>query len=412
MNISLPLPLPLPLLLFLFFCFSFTVALCTVPVSSAYLPVRRSYHRTSVPSSAVVPLSYHDEQAADSDDKRTIAKRLLRNAASHRRNSLRDVLSHTSRSYASGFYRRLPSSRPQSISAHPHVQPHAHPRADPTSASTNASVKKLHAAADHMFTNRQNSTRRKYQRPPISLHVNIDNTHQQRQQRQKKQRQQRQQRQEQRSNNNSYTSAAEQRLLLRSVAALKTNSAATATAALRTVEELCHSIHNGQALERQTDGFQPILNALNSRHRRVRASAAWAVATCSQNNRPVQKALLDAGAVTTLARLAVEDVLNVRARALFALNALVGMEEARIAFEKLPYATQVVMAGLKDTRDYRATRRALNLAELLVRKNLDAWKTQLEAWDVPLIIENLLRHHPNIDVRESAARIITALDGN
>lgn len=143
----------------------------------------------------------------------------------------------------------------------------------------------------------------------------------------------------------------------------------------------------------------------------MRAAAAWAVATCCQNNPPVQRAALQAGAVPTLARLAWRDVLTVRARALFALNAVLGMEEARLAFESLPFATQVVTAALHDGRDFRATRRALNLVELLVRRNLDAWKTQLEAWDVPSLVERLMREHSDIDVRESAARIIAALDG-
>lgn len=199
-------------------------------------------------------------------------------------------------------------------------------------------------------------------------------------------------------------------LLRRSIAALNTTSASEVTAALRVLQELCHSIHNGRALE-TSGGIERVLDVLASRHRRVRATALWAVATCCQNNPPVQKAALRNGAVQTLATIAWKDVLTVRARALFALNALLGMEEARETFEKLPYATHVVIAALMDGRDFRATRRALNLIELLVGRNLDAWKTQLEAWDVPVIIERLMREHTDVDVRESAARIIAALDG-
>lgn len=199
-------------------------------------------------------------------------------------------------------------------------------------------------------------------------------------------------------------------LLRQSIAALNTTSASEATAALRVLQELCHSIHNGRALE-MSGGIERVLDVLASRHRRVRATALWAVATCCQNNPPVQKAALRNGAVQTLATIAWKDVLTVRARALFALNALLGMEEARETFENLPYATHVVIAALKDGRDFRATRRALNLIELLVGRNLDAWKTQLEAWDIPAIIERLMREHTDVDVRESAARIIAALDG-
>lgn len=199
-------------------------------------------------------------------------------------------------------------------------------------------------------------------------------------------------------------------LLRRSLKALNTTIVRDVTAALRVLQELCHSIHNGRAIE-TSGGIDSILEALSSRSRKVRATALWAVATCCQNNPPVQRAALERGAVKTLANLAWKDVLKVRARALFALNALLGMEEARDAFEKLPYATHVVTAALTDVRDFRATRRALNLIELLVGRNLDAWKTQLEAWDIPPIIENLMRNHSDVDVRESAARIIAALDG-
>lgn len=126
----------------------------------------------------------------------------------------------------------------------------------------------------------------------------------------------------------------------------------------------------------------------------------------------MQTAALALQAVPTLADLAVHDTgEGVRARALFALKALVELEDARVAFEELPFAVEVVRMGLVDDGDVRATRRALNLAELLVQRNLDAWKTQLEAWDVPLLVERLMRSHPDSDVRESAARTIATLDG-
>lgn len=181
--------------------------------------------------------------------------------------------------------------------------------------------------------------------------------------------------------------------------------------ALQVVEELCHSIDNGRDLQ-VSGGLAPLLGALDSRHDAVRASAAWALATCCQNNPPVQNASLALGAVPRLARLAVRDgSAAVRSKALFALNALLELESARVAFEELPFAVHVVRKALLDPSDHRATRRALNLTELLVQKNLDAWKTQLEAWDVPVLIERIMRSHPDNDVRESAARTIAALDG-
>lgn len=181
--------------------------------------------------------------------------------------------------------------------------------------------------------------------------------------------------------------------------------------ALLMLEELCHSIDNGRDLQ-ISGGIKSVLNVLHSRHENVRASAAWALATCCQNNPSVQNASLALGSVPTLSRLAAYDQSStVRAKALFALNAMLELEEARTTFEELPYAIDVLRNALADSSDYRAIRRALNLAELLVQRNLDAWKTQLEAYDIPVIIELLMRSHPDIDVRESAARTIAALDG-
>lgn len=181
--------------------------------------------------------------------------------------------------------------------------------------------------------------------------------------------------------------------------------------ALLMLEELCHSIDNGRDLQ-ISGGISPLLGAMKSRHDKVRASAAWALATCCQNNPAVQNASLSLEAVPMLSKLAAHDVSpNVRSKALFALNAMLELESARVAFEELPYAIDAVRNALIDTTNFRATRRALNLTELLVQKNLDAWKTQLEAWDIPVLIERLMRSHPDIDVRESAARTIAALDG-
>ncbi|CDF39833.1 unnamed protein product [Chondrus crispus] len=188
-------------------------------------------------------------------------------------------------------------------------------------------------------------------------------------------------------------------------------SASKKVRALLMLEELCHSIDNGRDLQ-VSGGIKPLLRALQSRHDKVRASAAWALATCCQNNPPVQNASLALDAVPILSNLAAHDASSgVRSRALFALNAMLELESARAAFEELPYAIDAVRNALVDTSDFRATRRALNLTELLVQKNLDSWKTQLEAWDIPILVERLMRSHPDIDVRESAARTIAALDG-
>lgn len=182
-------------------------------------------------------------------------------------------------------------------------------------------------------------------------------------------------------------------------------------AALLQLEELCHSIDNGRDLK-LSGGLKPLVKALGSSQHVIRANAAWALATCCQNNPTVQNASLQLDAVPTLARLAAnDDVPTVRARALFALNAILELEDARVVFEHLPSSIDALRRSLSDSRNVRATRRALNLAELLLTKNLDAWKTMLEAWDLPIVVERLMRQHRNLDVRESAARTIAAMDG-
>lgn len=181
--------------------------------------------------------------------------------------------------------------------------------------------------------------------------------------------------------------------------------------ALLTLEELCHSADNGRDIASH-GGLSPVVNALGAQEARVRASAAWALATCAQNNPIVQNKSVELGAVPALARVAARDRSAVaRSRALFALNAVLELDEARVAFEREPAAVPAVRRALMRPAATRAVRRALNLAELLVGKNVDVWKTMLEAWDIPPLIERLMREHHDIDVRESAARVIAALDG-
>lgn len=367
----------------------------TFPVVNAYLPILHSSYKEKKEKkrhSAVVSLS----RSNVSDDKRVLASRLLRTAAFHKQHSLQDVLAGVPQGRAAS----VPSQRTT--------------RNGSASVPDSKAAEILSTLSSRLFTTAKNSSlNNKYWWQPISLHVDTRSTARPTLDSASvvKERVQQPSSQSRHSNRKPYNLAtAEKQLLLRSIAALQTKSPSRASAALRVVEELCHSIDHGRALE-QSGGLSYILAALSSRHRAVRASAAWAIATCSQNNPPVQRAALKGGAVATLARLVWQDRLTVRARALFALNAVLVMEEARIAFEKLPFATQVLTAPLWDNRDFRATRRALNLVELLLRRNLDVWKTQLEAWDVPLLVEKLMREHVDLDVRESAARIIAALDG-
>lgn len=200
-------------------------------------------------------------------------------------------------------------------------------------------------------------------------------------------------------------------LLQRSVYALARGPPSARAAALLQLEELCHSVDNGRDLA--AAGGVPLVSRLLRAHAAgTRAAAAWALATCSQNNPGVQNATVVAGAVPVLSALAARDVDDlVRSRALFALNAILESSPGRLAFEAADDAVPALRRSLVDARDRRAARRALNLAELLAGRNLEFWKTLLEAWDVPPLIERLMREHRDMDVRESAARVIAALDG-
>lgn len=117
------------------------------------------------------------------------------------------------------------------------------------------------------------------------------------------------------------------------------------------------------------------------------------------------------GAVPVLLRLAAGDEPSVCSRALLALNALVELNAARQLLEDVVSSAgiEALRRPLVEQTNMRATRRALNLVELLAARNLDAWKTYIEAWDLSPVIESLL-FHENADIRESAARLVTVLE--
>lgn len=196
--------------------------------------------------------------------------------------------------------------------------------------------------------------------------------------------------------------------LAASVRALSDVSAGVRVRALVQLEELCHSVDNGRDMAK-SGGVEALSESLVARESTVRSAAALAMATCAQNNPTVGNASVIA--IPSLARLAAYDSSSlVRARALFAINAIMELHKARTAFEGEPAALPAVHRSLR-SGDARATRRGLNLCELLVAKNLETWKPMLEAWDIPVLIERLMREHRDIDVRESAARVIASLDG-
>jgi hypothetical protein len=143
----------------------------------------------------------------------------------------------------------------------------------------------------------------------------------------------------------------------------------------------------------------------------VRASAALTLSACAQNNPGVQKDAVALGAVPVLMNLAAADVPAVCSRALLALNALVELHAARQLLEDMvsDSGIEALRRPLVEQTNARATRRALNLAQVLAARNLDAWKTYIEAWDLSPVIEGLL-YHRDADVRESAARLVAVLE--
>jgi hypothetical protein len=198
---------------------------------------------------------------------------------------------------------------------------------------------------------------------------------------------------------------------LRNLASATTPSAARIRSLL-VLEELCHDMADADELHR-VGGLHAVIAAMNDDLDHVRASAAWALSTCTQNNPTMQNASVELGVLPVLLHLAAEDTVDVCSRALLALNALLELNEARAMFEEMADAIEVLRRPLVELHENpRATRRALNLAELLVERNLFVWKAQLERLDLPRVVERLMRDHHDFDVRVSAARLTLALDGH
>jgi hypothetical protein len=174
--------------------------------------------------------------------------------------------------------------------------------------------------------------------------------------------------------------------------------------------QLCHGTEEASDL-RAAGGLRVVVGDLSAGAAEVRASAALALSSCAQNNPAVQENALSLGAVPVLMALAARDEPAVCSRALLALNALVELNAARALFEDVASRSgiEALRRPLVEGGNARATRRALNLAELLAARNLDAWKTYIEAWDLSPVIEALL-YHRDADVREASARLIAVLE--
>lgn len=174
--------------------------------------------------------------------------------------------------------------------------------------------------------------------------------------------------------------------------------------------KLCHGAEEASDLQ-AAGGLQVVVGGLSSESSKERASAALTLSACAQNNPGVQKDAVALGAVPVLLQLAAGDVPSVCSRALLALNALVELNAARQLLEDVVSSAgiEALRRPLVEQTNLRATRRALNLAEVLAARNLDAWKTYIEAWDLSPVIESLL-FHENPDIRESAARLVSVLE--
>jgi hypothetical protein len=200
------------------------------------------------------------------------------------------------------------------------------------------------------------------------------------------------------------------------VQALRELASATASSSARirsllVLEDLCHDVADADELHR-AGGLRAVIEAMDDELDHVRASAAWALSTCTQNNPAMQNASVELGVLPVLLHLAAEDTADVCSRALLALNALLELNEARRMFEAMADAIEVLRRPLLELHDNpRATRRALTLAELLVQRNIAVWKAQLEALDLPRVVRDIMRNHKDFDVRVSAARVTLALDG-
>mmetsp|Transcript_2039 Transcript_2039/g.6107 ORF Transcript_2039/g.6107 Transcript_2039/m.6107 type:complete len:353 (+) Transcript_2039:177-1235(+) len=177
--------------------------------------------------------------------------------------------------------------------------------------------------------------------------------------------------------------------------------------ALKTLEELCHSIDNAQDLVLMEEAAV-ILTLLNSSSEEVRSHAAWTLATSMQNNPTVQQGLLQLGLFDKLVKLAVEDKSDgVRGKTLLALLSLADYDHGLRLFEKDERVVKILEGNVMKRRSSRVVRRALNMGEVLVRKSGSHWRVRLNV--VGRMAERVMKESHDDGVRESAAQFVEAL---
>eukprot|EP00871_Galdieria_phlegrea_P001608 jgi/Galph1/2448/GphlegSOOS_G1090.1 len=179
--------------------------------------------------------------------------------------------------------------------------------------------------------------------------------------------------------------------------------------ALETLSELAHKMENAKNIL-ALGGIVRIIGLLQEPCVNIRSMALYTLAICAQNNDVVQAYLIHHNLLNTLVEIAKDDDVSVvRTRALLAISTLLDAKEGKESLEQVSGIEDALVIAIQDTSDVRCIRRAFNLASELISLDKFQWKIRLNRSPIKDLAKFYLEQHENIDVRESAACLLTQL---
>lgn len=157
---------------------------------------------------------------------------------------------------------------------------------------------------------------------------------------------------------------------------------------LEELMEIVESIDYARDLEK-IGGIDMLLDLLSSKHASLRWRAAEVVATCVQNNQPVQVEFVQAGAIAKLMQLADDEESELcRVKALLALSCLVRQNQLAVEAFRLAGGLQklITYAGNDDPK---VQRKALQLLKSFLREKPSEMQAAVDQGVVPALIAAL-----------------------
>ncbi|GJD08539.1 hypothetical protein Gasu2_28350 [Galdieria sulphuraria] len=213
-----------------------------------------------------------------------------------------------------------------------------------------------------------------------------------------------------RSLNAKYDAELEQDLLYSVLVELfEAKNEAEKTKALEILAELAHKMENAKDIM-ALGGLERVLELLNSHSARVRSLSLYTLAVCAQNNEWVQTYLMQPTRLEKLLHMAEGDKESkVRTTALLAVSSIVDNRQGTDMLKVIDGVENVLRDAVQNEDDLRAIRRALNLASELVLLDASQWLEKLKRVGFFEFAEYYLEHHENMDIRESAAQLLSLL---